>query len=135
MICLELRVLKLKPMHLVVGGLIMLAFTIGFGMKVSAHGYVDSPKSRAVLCADGVNDDCGAVVYEPQSIEGPGDFPNEGVADGEIASGGGVFPKLDEQSENRWAKVGMTSGEYTFRSEERRVGKEWKSGGWQGMAA
>src|SRR5699024_1992765 len=114
MICLELRVLKLKPMHLVVGGLIMLALTIGFGMKVSAHGYVDSPKSRAVLCADGVNDDCGAVVYEPQSIEGPGDFPNGGVADGEIASGGGVFPKLDEQSENRWAKVGMSSGEYTF---------------------
>ena len=110
----ELRTARMNPVYLFIGGLIMLALTFGFSMKVSAHGYVDGPSSRAVLCQEGVNKDCGAVVYEPQSIEGPGDFPNAGVPDGQIASGGGVFPKLDEQGEDRWAKVGMSSGAYTF---------------------
>ncbi|MFB1051504.1 lytic polysaccharide monooxygenase [Paraliobacillus sp. JSM ZJ581] len=92
----------------------MMALSFGFSMKVSAHGYVNSPESRSVLCQQGINNDCGGVTYEPQSVEGPGNFPEAGVADGQIASGGGVFPKLDEQSENRWAKVPMSSGAYTF---------------------
>lgn len=107
--------LQVKPLYLFVGTLMMIALSLTFNsIKVSAHGYVDSPKSRAVLCAEGVNNDCGAVIYEPQSIEGPGNYPEAGVPDGKIASGGGVFPKLDEQGENRWAKVGMSSGAYTF---------------------
>ncbi|WP_223805868.1 lytic polysaccharide monooxygenase [Ornithinibacillus gellani] len=110
----ELRSVKMNPIYVIIGGFIMLALTLGFSMNVSAHGYVDGPSSRAVLCQEGVNKDCGAVVYEPQSIEGPGDFPNAGVPDGQIASGGGVFPELDEQGEDRWAKVGMSSGAYTF---------------------
>ncbi|HLR08746.1 MAG TPA: lytic polysaccharide monooxygenase [Bacillota bacterium] len=109
----DLHIYK-RPLYVLVGGLIMLALTLGVSIKASAHGYVDNPSSRAALCADGVNEGCGGVVYEPQSIEGPGNFPEEGVEDGEIASGGGVFPELDEQSEDRWAKVGMSSGEYTF---------------------
>ncbi|HLR68575.1 MAG TPA: lytic polysaccharide monooxygenase, partial [Virgibacillus sp.] len=110
----ELRTVRINPLYVLIGGFIMLALSLGFSLKASAHGYVDSPKSRAVLCEEGVNKDCGAVIYEPQSIEGPGNFPEEGVADGEIASGGGVFPKLDEQGEDRWAKVGMSSGANTF---------------------
>ncbi|MDY0410494.1 lytic polysaccharide monooxygenase [Virgibacillus soli] len=106
---------KINPLYLVLGTFIMIALTLSFNTnKVSAHGYVDNPKSRAVLCAEGVNKDCGGVVYEPQSIEGPGNYPEAGVPDGKIASGGGVFPELDEQGENRWAKVGMSSGAYTF---------------------
>lgn len=85
-----------------------------FANMVSAHGYVSKPESRALLCADGVNYDCGAVVYEPQSLEGPGNFPEAGVPDGQIASAGGVFPKLDEQSADRWAKVPISSGPYAF---------------------
>lgn len=112
MIDMQLR--KVNPFQLLLGGLIMLAITVGFGNEVSAHGYVDSPSSRAVLCSEGVNNDCGAVVYDPHSIEGPGDFPNAGAPDGQIASGGGVFPELDEQSEDRWEKVDMSSGAYTF---------------------
>ncbi|WP_018933926.1 lytic polysaccharide monooxygenase [Gracilibacillus lacisalsi] len=88
--------------------------SLAFTTIVSAHGYVSNPESRALLCADGVNVDCGAVVYEPQSLEGPGNFPEAGVPDGQIASAGGVFPKLDEQSETRWAKVPMSSGAFTF---------------------
>src|SRR5699024_1765482 len=100
MIRLELRLLKVNPIQLIFGGLILLALTFGFDITASAHGYVDSPKSRAVLCEEGVNENCGGVVHEPQSIEGPGNFPEEGVEDGEIASGGGVFPELDEQGED-----------------------------------
>ncbi|MET7993708.1 lytic polysaccharide monooxygenase auxiliary activity family 9 protein [Amycolatopsis sp. NPDC005232] len=36
----------------------------------SAHGYVNSPASRQAQCAQGIVD-CGAIKYEPQSVEGP----------------------------------------------------------------
>ncbi|UNK17158.1 lytic polysaccharide monooxygenase [Paenibacillus sp. N3/727] len=85
-----------------------------FSEKVSAHGYVDSPGSRAILCKNGQNTDCGAIMYEPQSLEAPKGFPAAGPADGKIASAGGAFPKLDEQSATRWTKVNMSSGQNTF---------------------
>ena len=101
-------------MLITVGALLILFATIGLSLQVFAHGYVDEAKSRAVLCKEGVNKNCGGVVYEPQSVEGPGNYPEAGVPDGKIASGGGVFPELDEQSETRWAKVPMSSGAFTF---------------------
>lgn len=79
-----------------------------------AHGYIEAPKSRALLCKEGINQDCGAVVYEPQSLEAPKGFPGASIPDGKIASAGGVFPKLDEQSSTRWSKVNMNSGQQTF---------------------
>ncbi|WP_026674193.1 lytic polysaccharide monooxygenase [Alkalihalobacterium bogoriense] len=90
-----------------------LVILMAFAASVSAHGYVSSPESRGLLCAQGVNEDCGGVMYEPQSLEGPGNFPVGGPADGEIA-GANVFPKLNEQTEHRWTKVPMESGAYTF---------------------
>ncbi|GGL28499.1 lytic polysaccharide monooxygenase [Planomonospora parontospora] len=36
-----------------------------------AHGYVSSPPSRQAMCAQGRVANCGAIVYEPQSVEGP----------------------------------------------------------------
>jgi len=36
-----------------------------------AHGYVSAPPSRQALCANGTVTDCGAIQYEPQSVEGP----------------------------------------------------------------
>ncbi|MUG65474.1 MULTISPECIES: lytic polysaccharide monooxygenase [Paenibacillus] len=85
-----------------------------FADKVSAHGYVESPASRAYLCKEGQNSDCGNIIYEPQSLEAPKGWPNAGPADGQIASAGGLFPKLDEQSSTRWAKVNITPGTTTF---------------------
>src|SRR5690625_1425740 len=110
----ELRTVSINALYVFIAVFIILAIPLLFILDASSYGYVVSPKSRAVLCEEGVNNDCGAVIYEPQSIEGPGNFPEEGVADGEIAIGGGVFPKLDEQGEDRWAKVGMSSGANTF---------------------
>ncbi len=36
-----------------------------------AHGYVSSPASRQAQCARGTVKDCGAIQWEPQSVEGP----------------------------------------------------------------
>lgn len=105
---------KSSFIYAAIGTLLILFGTLTYGLQAFAHGYVDEAKSRAVLCSEGVNKDCGGVEYEPQSVEGPGDYPEAGVPDGQIASGGGVFPKLDEQSEDRWAKVPMSSGAFTF---------------------
>lgn len=74
------------------GVMILLSFLmILFAEQASAHGYVDSPGSRAILCKNGQNKDCGAIVYEPQSLEAPKGFPHAGPADGKIASAGGIF--------------------------------------------
>lgn len=80
--------------------------------KASAHGFIET--SRAALCQSGQNTDCGAVIYEPQSLEAPKGFPAAGPADGKLASAGGIFPKLDEQSATRWTKVNMSPGQNTF---------------------
>ena len=36
----------------------------------SAHGYVSAPPSRQALCATKAVPDCGAIQFEPQSVEG-----------------------------------------------------------------
>lgn len=81
----------------------------------SAHGYLDSPASRALLCKNQVNTDCGGASYEPQSAEAPKGFPNGGPADGHIASASNTFPKLDEQSSTRWTKVPIKAGPLAFK--------------------
>lgn len=105
--------MNVKPLIITFGALLMLAFTLAFASSASAHGYVNKPESRALLCSEGINFDCGRIIYEPHSLEAPGNFPEGGPADGNIA-GAGTFHELDDQSENRWAKVGMTSGAFTF---------------------
>lgn len=72
------------------------------------HGYVSHPPSRASLCQLRVNRDCGRIIYEPQSIEGPKGFPNSprSPPDGKIANGNNArFEKLNEYGENRWSLV------------------------------
>lgn len=75
-----------------------------------AHGYVAGPYSRAIACKMGLNLQCGSVVYEPQSLEAPKGFPSAGPADGRIASAGGAFPELDQQSATRWYKNQIATG-------------------------
>ncbi|XP_031633636.1 uncharacterized protein LOC116347246 [Contarinia nasturtii] len=71
------------------------------------HGFVSSPKSRALLCQEHINKNCGDVQYEPQSVEGPKGFPLYGPMDGKIASAGvRRFRQLDEydteNNSSRW---------------------------------
>ncbi|WP_246070398.1 lytic polysaccharide monooxygenase [Paenibacillus kobensis] len=108
--------LKLQPSRtkLLVGTgalLLILACSLVFANRASAHGWIN--ESRAGLCNTGQNTNCGAVQYEPWSVEGRGDFPEIGVPDGEI-TGGGKYAPLFEQSATRWTKVNMTGGPYTF---------------------
>jgi predicted carbohydrate-binding protein with CBM5 and CBM33 domain len=104
--------------------------------QATAHGFVESPKSRTFMCnAEGgqLNKNCGAVEYEPQSVEYigradgslshfpstaqacTGDFTKCGPADGTIAAGGlPNFSALNEQTATRWAKNAIKPGLQTF---------------------
>lgn len=106
-------------------------------MQVSAHGYVESPKSRSFMCnAEGglLNANCGSVQFEPQSVEYigradgssgnhypsssqacTGDFTKCGPANGTIAAGGhSAFAALNEQTATRWTKTTIKPGPQTF---------------------
>ncbi|MBT9432628.1 lytic polysaccharide monooxygenase [Candidatus Sodalis endolongispinus] len=79
------------------------------------HGYVSIPASRASLCQQGINTDCGPVQYEPQSVEGPKGFPEKWPKDMQIASGQNAnFQQLNQQTLDRWKKVDVHTGENTF---------------------
>ncbi|KKO53872.1 lytic polysaccharide monooxygenase [Paenibacillus sp. DMB20] len=120
--------LHLKPLYMVIGfSLMFIAVMMIFSSSASAHGYIESPGSRAYLCKTGQNANCGNVQYEPQSLEAKGNFPEAGPADGQIA-GAGVFPELNEQTPTRWAKVNLNGGQNTFtwRLTAAHATKEWK---------
>lgn len=97
----------------------MSALLLGVGLLCSAaagaHGFVSQPESRALSCRSGGNSNCGAIQYEPQSLEGLNGFPANGPADGKIASAGlAQFSPLDEQSSSRWVKRPLAAGTQTF---------------------
>lgn len=89
---------------------------LGWCTNVSAHGYISSPPGRAILCKNKENTNCGAVQYEPQSIEGYKGFPEQGPRDGYIASAEkSNFHELDAQSPSRWKKVDISSRNVVFK--------------------
>ncbi|WP_049577873.1 lytic polysaccharide monooxygenase auxiliary activity family 9 protein, partial [Nonomuraea sp. SBT364] len=56
-----------------------------------AHGYVNSPPSRQAHCAQGRVPNCGDIIYEPQSVEGPKGQRN-------CHGGVGRFAQLSDES-------------------------------------
>lgn len=104
------------------------------------HGYVSAyekgvAESRVALCkfpasdTNEKNTHCGAIQYEPQSVEGPDGFPETGPQDGKIASAqSSLAAALDEQTANRWVKRPIQSGsqffEWTFTANH--VTHDWK---------
>ncbi|KAF0865957.1 N-acetylglucosamine-binding protein GbpA [Pseudomonas sp. LD120] len=105
--------------------------------QASAHGYIESPKSRSMLCGQPggyINTNCGNIAYEPQSAEYigrpneggikhfpsdaqacTGDFTQCGPANGTIAAGGLMrFSEINEQSATRWVKNTIKPGPQTF---------------------
>jgi len=88
-----------------------LAASTLFSQTVLAHGYISQPASRSQQCALGDNTGCGAIQWEPQSVEGPDRFPETGPADGEIASAGvSHFSELNTQTATRWTKTTVQTG-------------------------
>lgn len=58
-----------------------------------AHGYVSSPPSRQAMCASGRVQNCGDIIWEPQSVEAPkGSMQCNG--------GGSRFHVLNDESRN-----------------------------------
>ncbi|MBY0215411.1 lytic polysaccharide monooxygenase [Paenibacillus illinoisensis] len=102
-------------------------FLLVYANVISAHGYLESPASRAYLCQQNLNSNCGQVQYEPQSVEAKGNFPVGGPSDGEI-TGGGIFPELYTQTAERWTKLDMQTGSQTFtwKLTAAHATKEWK---------
>lgn len=91
------------------------AAIFGISQQAHAHGYVESPASRAYQCKLQLNTQCGSVQYEPQSVEGLKGFPQSGPADGHIASADkSTFFELDQQSPTRWNKLNLKTGANAF---------------------
>lgn len=94
---------------LLIAGLLLCAGTAW------GHGYVSSPESRGLLCSQGGNSNCGAIQYEPQSLEGPSGYPAKGPADGQLGSAGlSQFSPLNEQTATRWTKRSIKAGANNF---------------------
>lgn len=80
-----------------------------------SHGYITAPPSRNLLCKQGGNSACGAIQWEPQSLEAPSGFPAQGPADGVIAGAAlPQFGELNEQTSSRWAKATIKAGANSF---------------------
>ncbi|SDK66746.1 lytic polysaccharide monooxygenase auxiliary activity family 9 protein [Streptomyces indicus] len=95
------------------------AFALSSG-GASGHGYTDLPISRQKLCQNGTVTGCGAIQWEPQSVEGPKGFPAAGPADGKICSAGlGQFDVLNSPTKpggGAWPATPVTNGAtQTFR--------------------
>jgi len=90
--------------------------TMAVASSALAHGYIESPASRAYMCKLGQNIDCGSVQYEPQSVEKTSGFPTGALPpDGQLASAGiANYSQLDKQSMNAWTKTPMTAGAHEF---------------------
>lgn len=89
-----------------------LALPLALAAPAYAHGYTQSPPSRSYLCSQGAVDNCGAIQWEPQSVEGPKGFPEAGPADGHICSGGNTrFQQLDDPRGGDWPATDVTAGQ------------------------
>jgi predicted carbohydrate-binding protein with CBM5 and CBM33 domain len=71
----------------------LLGASVVLTAPAQAHGYISTPPSRQALCAAGTVKDCGAIQFEPQSVEAP-----KGST---LCSGGNSrFSVLDDESRN-----------------------------------
>src|SRR5690606_9980445 len=71
-----------------------------------AHGYVSAPPSRQAQCAQGIVD-CGAIRWEPQSVEGP-----KGLRS--CSGGNARFGELDDDGKGWQAATGRNTVTFTW---------------------
>ncbi|MFJ3214609.1 lytic polysaccharide monooxygenase [Kitasatospora sp. NPDC086801] len=103
----------MRTRHIVGAVVAALAVPLTLAVPALSHGYISTPPSRAALCgAGGVSWDCGAIQWEPQSVEGPKGFPDAGPADGTICAGGNSrFAELDDPHGGAWPTTSVTAGQ------------------------
>ncbi|MFA0811557.1 N-acetylglucosamine-binding protein GbpA [Microbulbifer epialgicus] len=123
-----------------VNSALIAVFLAGTSSNVLSHGYVEEygggvASARGTLCKYPLsttgqkNVSCGAVQWEPQSVEGPEGFPQSGPADGQIASAGSnAWSPLNEQTADRWIKNPITAGKQTFKWHftANHLARDWK---------
>lgn len=110
---------------MIVAGL-FLPFSSSF---VFAHGYLAKPESRSYACKLNKNRQCGSIVWEPQSLEAPKNFPQAGPPDGKISSANlSQFSSLNEQSPTRWSKTKLPNGfnDFTWVFTASHITQDWK---------
>jgi len=111
-------------------GASILALPTVIGDAAYAHGWVTGPPSRQDLCSTGVVQDCGEIQWEPQSVEGPGNFPAEGPADGALCSGGNSrFSQLDDPRGGGWPTTSVSSGgeqSFTWHNTAMHSTEDWR---------
>lgn len=106
---------KSRKIILSIAGAGTLAVSASMAALAWGHGYTSDPPSRSALCATGEVADCGAISYEPQSVEGPKGFPAAGPADGSICSAGHAeFAELDDPRGGDWPTTTVDAGAQTF---------------------
>ena len=106
---------KSRKIILSIAGAGTLAVSASMAALAWGHGYTSDPPSRSALCASGEVTDCGAISYEPQSVEGPKGFPAAGPADGSICSAGHAeFAELDDPRGGNWPATAVDPGNQTF---------------------
>lgn len=89
----------------------LLAPAITTGLA-QAHGFTENPPSRQAVCANGAAGDCGPIQWEPQSVEGPGNFPQQGPADGHLCSADNpTFGQLDDPRGGDWPATNLEPGQ------------------------
>lgn len=94
-----------------------------------AHGYISAPESRGYHCKLGNNTNCGAIQWEPQSLEAPSGWPSGGPPDQHIASANhDAFAELDAQTKTRWFKRSMKPGpnNFTWTFTANHVTRNWR---------
>lgn len=60
-----------RTIMVVATALMTAGITVFAASPALAHGYISSPPSRQAMCAQGRVANCGDIIYEPQSVEGP----------------------------------------------------------------
>ncbi|MGV9268917.1 lytic polysaccharide monooxygenase [Kitasatospora sp. NPDC003701] len=102
----------MRTRHLVGAAVAALAVPLTVALPAQSHGYISTPPSRAALCGAGTVTNCGAIQWEPQSVEGPKGFPGRGPADGTICAGGNSrFAELDDPRGGNWPTTKVTAGQ------------------------
>ncbi|WP_406200170.1 lytic polysaccharide monooxygenase [Kitasatospora sp. NBC_01560] len=102
----------MRKRHLAGAVVAALAVPLTLVLPAQSHGYISTPPSRAALCAAGAVTGCGAIQWEPQSVEGPKGFPARGPADGAICAGGNSrFAELDDPRGGAWPTTAVSAGQ------------------------
>ncbi|MEE1829151.1 lytic polysaccharide monooxygenase [Streptomyces sp. BE20] len=102
----------MRTRHIVGAVIAALAVPVAVALPAQSHGYITTPPSRAALCGAGTVKNCGAIQWEPQSVEGTKGFPSRGPADGAICAGGNSrFAELDDPRGGGWPTTAVSAGQ------------------------